>query len=53
VQSVTVHSRGNHQGFDVEVKGRLAALIGDNVFPEKYGGSMVAEAGLEPATYGL
>jgi site-specific DNA recombinase len=53
VQSVTVHSRGNHQGFEIEVKGRLAALIGVKVFPERYGGSMVAEAGLEPATYGL
>ncbi len=38
VQSVTVHSRGSHQGFEVEVKGRLAALIGGSVFPERYGG---------------
>ena len=53
VQSVTVHGRGHHQGFEIEVKGRLAALIGGNAFPERYGGLMVAEAGLEPATYGL
>ena len=52
-QSVTIQSRGNLQGFEYEVKGRLAALIGGSVFPEGYGGSMVAEAGLEPATYGL
>jgi site-specific DNA recombinase len=53
VHSITVHHKGAHQGVEVEVKGRLAALIGGSVFPTGVRGHVVAEAGLEPATYGL
>ena len=37
VHSVVVHPKGAYKGFDVEVKGRLAALIGGEAFPEKVG----------------
>ncbi|WP_246725536.1 recombinase family protein [Beijerinckia sp. L45] len=37
----------------VEVKGRLAALIGGTPYPEKVGVRLVAEEGLEPPTRGL
>ncbi len=39
----------------VEVRGRLAALIGQEVFPaaRMWGGKVVAEEGLEPPTQGL
>ena len=53
VHSITVHHKGAHQGVEVEVTGRLAALIGGSVFPTGVRGHVVAEAGLEPATYGL
>jgi hypothetical protein len=45
VHSVTVHPRAAREGFQVEVKGKLAALIGGDVFPQaKYsGGRVVAE----------
>ncbi len=39
VHSVTVHSKGARQGIEVEVKGKLAALIGGNTFPQaRYAG---------------
>ncbi len=40
---------------EVEVRGRLAALIGHQVFPaaRMWGGKVVAEEGLEPPTQGL
>ena len=40
---------------EVEVRGRLAALIGHEVFPaaRMWGGKVVAEEGLEPPTQGL
>ena len=38
---------------EVEVKGRLARLIGGEAFPENVGRRMVAEEGLEPPTQGL
>src|SRR5664279_902372 len=40
---------------EVEVRGRLAALIGHQVFPaaRMWGGKVVAEEGLEPPTRGL
>jgi site-specific DNA recombinase len=45
VHSVTVHPDGPRKGFEVEVKGKLAALIGGEAFPQaRYsGGRMVAE----------
>jgi hypothetical protein len=43
---VTIHPSGPREGFQVEVKGKLAALIGGDAFPQaKYsGGRVVAEA---------
>ena len=45
VHSVTVHPKAPREGFQVEVKGKLAALIGGKAFPRaKYsGGRVVAE----------
>ena len=34
VHSIIVHPKGPWQGFEVEVKGKLAALVGGGVFPE-------------------
>jgi hypothetical protein len=48
VQSVTVHPKGPWQGFEVEVKGKLAALIGGELFPQAHhnsGSRMVAGEG--------
>jgi hypothetical protein len=55
VHSVTIHPKPAREGFQVEVKGKLAALIGGEAFPQaKYsGGRVVAEEGLEPPTRGL
>ena len=55
VHSVTVHPKPDG-AIEVEVKGRLAALIGGSAFPEGQRtvlSRVVAEAGLEPATFGL
>jgi hypothetical protein len=40
---------------DAEVRGRIAALLGLDVYPQgrMSGGKMVAEEGLEPPTHGL
>jgi hypothetical protein len=45
VHSVTVHPNGPREGFQVEVKGKLAALIGGDAFPRAIysGGRVVAE----------
>ena len=45
VHSVTIHPKAAREGFQVEVKGKLAALIGGTAFPQaKYsGGRVVAE----------
>jgi site-specific DNA recombinase len=45
VHSVTVHPNGPREGFQVEVKGKLAALIGGDAFPRdlRSGGYVVAE----------
>ncbi|QGM99858.1 recombinase family protein [Methylocystis parvus] len=50
VHGVTVHPKAPREGFQVEVKGKLAALIGGAAFPQaKYsGGRVVAEERLEP-----
>jgi site-specific DNA recombinase len=55
VHSVTVHPNGPREGFQVEVKGKLAALIGGDAFPQAVysGGRVVAEEGFEPPTHGL
>jgi site-specific DNA recombinase len=55
VQNVTVHPNGPRAGFQVEVKGKLAALVGGKPFPQAVysGGRVVAEEGLEPPTHGL
>ena len=34
MHSVIVHPKGPWQGFEVEVKGKLAALVGGGFFPE-------------------
>jgi site-specific DNA recombinase len=36
VHSVTVHPKAEWQGFEIEVKGKLAALVGGNVFPQAH-----------------
>nr|WP_083992253.1 recombinase family protein [Bradyrhizobium embrapense] len=36
VHSVTVHPKGPREGFEIEVKGKLAALIGGNAFPQAH-----------------
>ena len=48
-------TKAAREGFQVEVKGKLANLIGGRAFPQaKYsGGRVVAEEGLEPPTRGL
>jgi hypothetical protein len=53
--SVTIHPNGPREGFEIEVKGKLAALIGGSAFPQAVysGGYMVAGEGLEPPTPGL
>jgi hypothetical protein len=45
VHSVTIHPKAEREGFQLEVKGKLAALIGGTAFPQaKYsGGRVVAE----------
>jgi len=45
VHSVTVHPNGPRKSFQVEVKGKLAALIGGDAFPQAVysGGRVVAE----------
>ena len=56
VHSITLYPKGPWQGFEVEVKGKLAALIGGEVFPQAHhnsGSYVVAGEGLEPPTPGL
>jgi site-specific DNA recombinase len=56
VHSVTVHPKAAWKGFEVEVKGKLAALVGGQVFPQAHyisGSRVVAGEGLEPPTPGL
>ena len=46
VHTVTVHPNGPREGFQLEVKGKLTALIGGDAFPQAVysGGRLVAEA---------
>jgi site-specific DNA recombinase len=55
IESVTLHVNGPRKGFEVEVKGKLAELVGGDLFPTgRFSGiRMVAEEGLEPPTRGL
>jgi site-specific DNA recombinase len=56
VHSVIVHPKGPWQGFEVEVRGKLSALVGGGLFPEAHhssGSYVVAGEGLEPPTPGL
>ena len=55
VHTVTVHPNAPREGFQVEVKGKLTALIGGDAFPQAVysGGRLVAEEGFEPPTHGL
>ena len=53
VHSVIVHPKGPREGFEVEVKGKLAALVGAGLFPEAHrdsGGYMGAGEGLSTKT---
>ena len=45
VRSVTIHPNGPREGFQVEVQGKLAVLIGGEAFPRAIcsGGRVVAE----------
>jgi site-specific DNA recombinase len=54
IESVTVRRQGD--GIEVEIKGRLNALLGEKAFPNgvcAVWGSLVAEEGFEPPTHGL
>ncbi|WP_244395894.1 hypothetical protein [Beijerinckia indica] len=58
IHSVIIHPNLPGEGFKVEVKGKLAALISGlsgQVFPQalRSGCKVVAEEGLEPPTQGL
>jgi site-specific DNA recombinase len=55
VASIIVQPTPPGAPIQVEVRGRLAALIGHEVFPaaRMWGGKVVAEEGLEPPTRGL
>jgi site-specific DNA recombinase len=54
IESVTVRRQAD--GVEVEIKGRLNALLGEKAFPNgvrSVWGSLVAEEGFEPPTHGL
>ncbi|WP_292533152.1 recombinase family protein [Methylocystis sp.] len=57
VETVTVFREGSRAGgVQVEVSGRLTALLGEQAYPNRVRGvwgKMVAEEGLEPPTQGL
>jgi hypothetical protein len=48
------HHRG-YDGLEIEIFGYLAELMDEKTFPERsrVGGTLVAEEGFEPPTYGL
>ncbi len=45
VHSVTIHPNGPREGFEIEVKGKLAALIGGGVFPEAIRSGVIRGSG--------
>lgn len=54
VESVTVYRlAGKKGGMELEVAGRLNALLGPKSYPNAVFGTVVAEKGLEPLTRGL
>jgi site-specific DNA recombinase len=67
VSSIIIHAHGPAAPYDIEIKGRLAALTRSQAFPQAvlrglgpiphipqgWGGLAVAEEGLEPPTHGL
>lgn len=56
VHSVTIYPKRPREEFEIEVKGKLAALLGKGVFPDasyNSGSRVVAGEGLEPPTPGL
>jgi DNA invertase Pin-like site-specific DNA recombinase len=55
VESVTVMPTLDGEPLKIELRGRLAALLGHDVFPQArvWGGKVVAEEGFEPPTHGL
>lgn len=55
VSAIIVHQTAPGEPISVDVRGRLAAVVGHDVFPQAriWGGKMVAEEGLEPPTQGL
>ncbi|UDL96563.1 recombinase family protein [Lichenihabitans sp. PAMC28606] len=53
IQTVVIYVTPGSKEVRIELKGKLAAIIGGEPFPEKVGGSLVAEEGLEPPTRGL
>jgi site-specific DNA recombinase len=54
VETVTVFRGSSGPGSaEVEISGRLNALLGEKAYPNRVWGKMVAEEGLEPPTRGL
>jgi hypothetical protein len=53
VHSVIIHPKGPRQGFEIEVKGKLAALVGRELLPQAHcnsGSRVVAGERIEPPT---
>jgi site-specific DNA recombinase len=54
VETVTVfRGNGGPGSVEVEISGRLNALLGEKAYPNRVWGKLVAEEGLEPPTRGL
>jgi hypothetical protein len=52
VAAIVIHPEGRDEP-RIEVTGRLAKLIGADVFPQAALKTLVAGSGIEPPTYGL
>jgi hypothetical protein len=52
IAEIVIHPAGRDEP-RIEVTGRLAKLTGANLFPQTSLTTVVAGAGIEPATYGL
>ena len=53
VDHVVVDAPVDSKNINIEIKGKLARLVGGNVYPDGLGFVAVAEEGLEPPTRGL
>ncbi|RIK92948.1 MAG: recombinase family protein [Proteobacteria bacterium] len=56
IESVIISQKQPDGSYEIELKGKLASLIGGNPYPQarlKWGGWVVAEEGFEPPTQGL